>query len=397
LRTPSSEKRRRFAHVRLIHVDHQLQPASAAWSAHCRRLARAWKVPFDSLTADIARKPGASLEAAARDARYALLARAMLPGEVLVTAQHRDDQAETLLLQLFRGAGVAGLAAMPSIAPFGPGRIARPLLDTSRAQILACAQRYKLRWIEDPTNEQTAFGRNFLRHRVMPVIRERWPGVDLAIARSAAHMADAQKLLDAQAQSDLAAAADGGGLNVAALRALPAARRRNLVRAFIARAGLENAPGELAARDRRVRCWRRGPTHNPRSNFPAECCAGAPGRLELEVSSEVRGGASVEIVSKSWRWPEDRVFVVNEAGDSLTLDRRPHRRHRSRQASRRRWTCARAAAVKKLRPGARARTPVVEGPAADREDSRGRTRVAAACCSQGIASSAWAIAGSTPP
>src|SRR6185295_15140585 len=139
----------------------QLQPASAAWSAHCRRLARAWKVPFDSLTADIARKPGASLEAAAREARYALLARAMLPGEVLVTAQHRDDQAETLLLQLFRGAGVAGLAAMPPVAPFGPGRIARPLLDEPRANLERYARRHDLAWIEDPSNVETRFARNF--------------------------------------------------------------------------------------------------------------------------------------------------------------------------------------------------------------------------------------------
>ncbi len=123
-----------------MHVDHGLQAASGEWARHCAGVARQLRVPFVTLRANIQRKRGESPEAAAREARYALLAQAMKPGEVLVTAQHQDDQVETLLLQLFRGAGVAGLAAMPPIAPFGPGRIARPLLDTSRAELEAYAQ-----------------------------------------------------------------------------------------------------------------------------------------------------------------------------------------------------------------------------------------------------------------
>src|SRR5688500_3500765 len=124
--------RRQLASLRLVHIDHGLQAASGEWSRHCARQAREWRVPFVSLRAAIRRKRGESPEAAARDARYALLASAMQPGEVLVTAQHEDDQAETLLLQLFRGAGVAGLAAMPAHTTFGPGTIARPLIRVSR-------------------------------------------------------------------------------------------------------------------------------------------------------------------------------------------------------------------------------------------------------------------------
>ncbi|MEO8062715.1 MAG: tRNA lysidine(34) synthetase TilS [Pseudomonadota bacterium] len=313
-----SEQRRKFASLRLAHVDHGLQSASAEWSKHCARQAKQWRLPFVSLRADIERRRGDSPEAVAREARYALLAQAMEPGEVLVTAQHRDDQVETLLLQLFRGAGVAGLAAMPAIAEFSPGRIARPLLETPRAQILEYAKAHELHWVEDPTNEQTAFGRNFLRHRVMPAIRERWPGVDLAIARSAGHMADAQKLLDAQASADLAASADGAGLSVAVLRALPAARRRNVVRAFVSRAGLETPQANwlqeiigpmLAARA----------DAQPELRLPGGRLRRRAGRLELEVMSEVRASADVEIVSKSWCWKDDRVLIMNEAGDSLTL------------------------------------------------------------------------------
>jgi tRNA(Ile)-lysidine synthase len=314
--------RGKFAQLRLLHVDHGLQPASVEWSSHCARRAREWRVPFVGLRAEIERKRGDSPEATARDARYALLAQAMEPDEVLVTAQHRDDQAETLLLQLLRGAGVAGLAAMPPIARFGPGRIARPLLDTPRAQILEYAQSHQLSWVDDPTNEQTAFGRNFLRNRVMPVVRERWPGADLAIARSAGHMADAQKLLDAQALTDLATAADGAALSVAALRALPAARRRNLVRAFVARAGLEAPQANWLREITGPMLAARADAH-PEIKFPGGRVRRRAGRLELEVDSEVRADSSNEIVSKSWRWQKNRVLTVNEAGDSLTLAKDP--------------------------------------------------------------------------
>ncbi|HEY6124212.1 MAG TPA: tRNA lysidine(34) synthetase TilS, partial [Steroidobacteraceae bacterium] len=130
------KQRRKFGSVRLLHVDHGLQAASGEWSRHCQQLARQWKVPIVCLKASIVRGKD-SPEAAARDARYSLLAGAMEPGVVLVTAQHRDDQAETLLLQLLRGAGVPGLAAMPPFAPFGPGFIARPLLAVTRAELEA--------------------------------------------------------------------------------------------------------------------------------------------------------------------------------------------------------------------------------------------------------------------
>src|SRR5688572_2524813 len=186
-----ARQRRKLASLRLVHVDHRLQAASAEWARHCARVARGLRLPLLVLRANIERKRGESPEAAARAARYALLAQSLEPGEVLVTAQHRDDQVETLLLQLFRGAGVAGLAAMPRIAPFGPGHIARPLLDISRREIEAAARAAKLHWVEDPSNRDVRFSRNFLRHRLLPSIREHWPGVDRALARTARNLAEA--------------------------------------------------------------------------------------------------------------------------------------------------------------------------------------------------------------
>lgn len=308
------KQRRKFGALRLIHVDHGLQAASREWSRHCVRQARAWRIALITLKAKIDRARGESPESAARDARYELLARAMQPGEVLVTAQHRDDQVETLLLQLFRGSGVPGLAAMPAMMAFGTGSIARPLLDVPRAQIEAVARTARLHWIEDPSNADTRFARNFLRRRVMPVIREHWLGVDKALARSAAHMAAAAALLDERAAQDLSTLADGAGLSVPALRALPAARRRNALRGFIARHGLEMPE---ASRLKEMA----GPLLEARADAQPEVAwanarlVRTHGRLELHKSRE----APHEFVAKSWQWHDDRRLILGADSGALVL------------------------------------------------------------------------------
>lgn len=310
-----SRQRRRLAGLRLLHVDHGLQSQSGEWARHCSRMARAWRVPLVQLRADLRVPPGESVEAVAREARYALFAQALEPGEILVTAQHLDDQAETLLLQLFRGAGVPGLAAMPARAPFGRGEIARPLLGISRSQIEVAAGRQGLRWVEDPTNADTRFSRNFLRRQVLPLIREHWPGVDRALVRTTAHMAEAAALLGERARQDLSRIADGNGLSVTGLRALPASRRRNALRSFIARAGIEMPEASRLAE-------MVGPLLGARVDAQPEVrWSGAvlrrrAGRLELARAVEP---AAADYAWKSWRWAERRVLVLNESGDRLSL------------------------------------------------------------------------------
>ena len=311
-------QRRKFASLRIAHVDHGLQAASGEWSRHCARQARAWRLPFVSLRAQIRRKRGESPEAAARDARYALLASAMRPEDVLVTGQHEDDQAETLLLQLFRGAGVAGLAAMPAAAPFGPGRIVRPLLGTSRAALAEYARVHRLSWVEDPTNLETKFARNFLRTKVMPRIREQWPGAVASIARSAQHMAEAGRLLGELAQRDLAKAIDGDALSVTALRALPRARRHNALRAWIAGFGLE-APSTAQAIEIGGRVLTARPDSHPEFEWNGSLIRRRAGRLLLVVRRADRVEAALELISKSWHWTRHRECVLNRAGDTLTL------------------------------------------------------------------------------
>jgi tRNA(Ile)-lysidine synthase len=310
--------RRKFAHVRLLHVDHGLQPASSDWAKRCAQRARRWRVPIVVLRARIDRQKGESPEAAARDARYELLAAAMLPDEIVVTAQHRDDQAETLLLQLFRGAGVAGLAAMPAVAAFGPGLIARPLLGFAREELAGYARAHRLDWIEDPTNAQVAFGRNYLRHRVMPAIRERWPGVDAAIARSATHMAEAQALLGAVARVDLDRLADGTGISVAGLRALPRARRKNALRAFIARSGVD-VPATTQLLEIAGPLLRARPDANPEQRFNGVTLKRRGGRLEVHVDSRSAEARVAESIVKSWRWATDRECILNGRRDRLAL------------------------------------------------------------------------------
>ena len=126
--------------------------------------------------------------------------------EVLLTAQHRDDQAETLLFRLLRGAGVRGLSGMPRQRPLGKGHLLRPLLDVTRAELEAYAAEHQLSWIEDPSNQDRQFSRNYLRHQVFPVLTQRWPQAVATMARSAAHLSEAQGLLDELAQIDLASA-----------------------------------------------------------------------------------------------------------------------------------------------------------------------------------------------
>lgn len=223
--------------IRAVHIHHGLHANASGWSEHCRALAKRLGVPLKVLKANVDLSGGASLEAAAREARYALLADELHSGEVLLTAHHAEDQLETVLLQLFRGAGVAGLSAMPPLARFASGWHARPMLQASRADIEAWARSQSLTWVDDDTNADERLDRNYLRRRVWPLLRERWPGVAHTVSRSARHIAEAQSLLDAVARADVERAAYGTALSAKFMRTLSMERRRNALRYWIASSG----------------------------------------------------------------------------------------------------------------------------------------------------------------
>jgi len=224
-----------------------LQQQSAAWADACRATCRAAGVPLEVLRLRLAPAPGESLEAAARDARYAALAACLDGGEWLLTAQHRDDQLETVLIQLLRGAGVAGLAAMPARAPLGRGWLARPLLGIGRAELGAYASRHALVWHEDPMNEALRFDRGWLRARVLPAIRERWPAASATVARSAAHCAEAARLISEVAATDSESVLDEGCLSLVVLGRLTRERQVNLVRWWLRGQGLRAPPAARLA------------------------------------------------------------------------------------------------------------------------------------------------------
>jgi tRNA(Ile)-lysidine synthase len=218
-----------------IHIHHGLQAAADAWPQHCQSVCDALGVPL--LIERVKVQPGASLERAARDARYAVFSSLTQTNNVLLTGQHRDDQAETLLFRLLRGAGVRGLSGMPAQRPVGKGTLIRPLLDISRVELEEYAQAHQLRWIEDPSNQDRQFSRNYLRHQVMPLLTARWPQAQASMARSAAHLREAQGLLDELAQIDLAQASTSHvfewlglpSLELMPLAALSTARQRNAI------------------------------------------------------------------------------------------------------------------------------------------------------------------------
>jgi tRNA(Ile)-lysidine synthase len=232
-----AEARSHDFRLRALHINHGLHSNAKSWSAHCRKLARRLGVPLRVLSVQVARERGASLEEAARVGRYERFAEQLRGGEALLTAHTQDDQLETVLLQLFRGSGLPGLAAMPAVAPLGSGTLARPLLGCSRLQLEGWLRSRELTWVEDDTNLDERFDRNYLRRRVLPAVRERWPGAAAAVARSARHAAEAQRLLATLARVDLERASDGASLSVKALRSLTPDRRRNVLRLWITSTG----------------------------------------------------------------------------------------------------------------------------------------------------------------
>ncbi|GFE87873.1 tRNA lysidine(34) synthetase TilS [Steroidobacter agaridevorans] len=223
--------------VRAVHIDHGLHADSALWRDHCARQAQALQVEFTSMRVAVTGIDEVGLEAAARDARYAAFARELRPGEYLLVGHHADDQLETMLLALMRGAGVLGLGAMQVFEPFARGALLRPLWDFTRAELEMWARAEGLHWLTDPSNTNLALDRNFVRHRIVSALRERWPAAAQTALRSSQHLQEAWRALEQLAAIDAERAIDGECLSVEALRALNPERRRNLLRYWIRRRG----------------------------------------------------------------------------------------------------------------------------------------------------------------
>jgi tRNA(Ile)-lysidine synthase len=216
--------------LRAVHVNHGISPHAARWAEFCGGLCARLQVPLQLETVDIGTHRHLGLEGAARRSRHEVFAR--VDADFVVLAQHSDDQAETLLLRLLRGAGLRGLAAMsPQRSISGTRtRLLRPLLAVSRAEIETHARLHGLEWVEDESNADTARRRNFLRRDVLPLLERQFPGARATIARAAAHLAEARELLDEMARTDFERCEGAGGVKVADLLGLGEARAKNLLR-----------------------------------------------------------------------------------------------------------------------------------------------------------------------
>lgn len=292
--------------ISALHVNHQLNPHAARWAQFCRRLCRARRVPLRVVKVSVPR--GDSIEAAARAARYAVY-RAQ-PAENVVLAQHQDDQAETLLLQLLRGAGVKGLAAMPAVRADSVRRdlrLLRPLLAVTRGDIERYARARGLSWVDDESNDDAYYLRNFLRREILPRIATRVPEYRATLTRAAGHLAQAAQLLDALAEIDAQGALNGATLAVNALAALPTPRAANLLRYFLAAQGVRMPDA------RRL---------NEALRQALTAKTDARVRVDLGTHSLRRHGARLHLVpvqtapakNLSWPWRGERRVTVADLG-----------------------------------------------------------------------------------
>lgn len=221
--------------LRAIHIHHGLSPQADQWAQHCQQICNQLAIPLTIKKIKLSLAAGDSIEAVAREARYAMFRELLLPEENLVTAHTLNDQTETVLLQLLRGAGVKGLSAMPTKKKFASGFLLRPLLSFTRDDFNVYSKQHQLQWIEDETNLALRFNRNFLRHQVIPILRQRWPEIFTTIARSATHCAEAAELVDELANMDLVD--PDGNLSLTHWLPLSAARQRNVLRYWIRKRG----------------------------------------------------------------------------------------------------------------------------------------------------------------
>lgn len=222
-----------------IHVDHRLHEDSARWSEHCKVFAQSLGIEYRSRAVTVQLESGKGPEASAREARYTALHAELEHGDWLLSAHHREDQAETLLLNLVRGSGPAGIAGIGAVRRFGPGWLARPMLYTDQASLRDYADLHGLDWIDDPSNTDRRFDRNFLRHDILPRLKARWPDIAARLQRSATHAGEAATLLSDLAAIDLETLGSRPEhLPIDGLLAMTPGRQRNLLRYSLRLLGL---------------------------------------------------------------------------------------------------------------------------------------------------------------
>lgn len=259
---------------RAIHVHHGLSRHADDWASHCQALCSEFGVDLQVTQVTVERGSADGLEGAARRARHDAYSRA--DGDWLLLGHHAQDRAETLLFNLVRGAGMRGVAAMPERR----GRILRPLLGLTRLQIIDYAVNRGLRWVEDASNEDDRFSRNYLRHRILAPLEDRFPGVTTRLAGAGERFAEAVELLDQLAALDLGSAPAAFPLAVGTLARLPEPRARNVLRMLLARAGI-GIPSEARLAEALAQFLHAGCDRHPSVAFGAVRLVRRRGMIEI--------------------------------------------------------------------------------------------------------------------
>ncbi|BCT68420.1 tRNA lysidine(34) synthetase TilS [Nitrosospira sp. NRS527] len=317
-----------------IHVNHGISPNTDRWSEFCRDLCRSRNISLEIAKLKIRREPGVSLEALARDERYRTFGK--IKADYVVLAQHLDDQAETLLLQLLRGAGVKGLGAMPVVRNLAQGsskqepevgndksgpldgrpRILRPLLNVSRREIEDYAKESGLQWVTDESNEDVSFDRNFLRHEFFPLLEKRFPSYRTTFLRASRHMAEASTLLDELAEADSRECVIPGKLHIEDLRKLSFPRARNLLRNTLAQQGAI-LPSTIKLEEILRQLLSSGPDSKLRvifGNAEVRCFKGVVHVRNRDVSA---GPDDLPAVDWQVPWHGEKQLVIAELGGTL--------------------------------------------------------------------------------
>ncbi len=301
--------------LRAVHVDHGLQPAAEELRRACLECSRRLGVPLTVLPVAVDLRGGVSVEEAAREARYLALAAQLTPAECLLTAHHAEDQAETLLLQLLRGAGLEGLAGMPRRRPLGLGWHLRPLLGVGRDELRAFGAAAQVVAVEDPMNEDRRFDRNYLRAAVWPALAARWPAAAATLARTAGHLAAAQARLDALAAGDLARLRDGDALSVPGLRGLTHDRRVDALRCWLRERGVRPPPAARLQEALR-QALAAGADHQPTVAWGEHALRRYRDRLFLTARRPPRLGGPFE-----WWWGRDARLDIGSGLGTLRMAR----------------------------------------------------------------------------
>ncbi len=319
-----------------IHVHHGLHSAADQWAAQCQELCETLAVPLNIQQVDAKAKLGESPEEAARNARYAVFKSLLDQGDLLLMAHHQEDQAETVLLQLLRGAGVEGISGMPDCAPFAKGHLLRPLLQATTDQISGYAQQYGLRWVNDPSNQDQIFDRNYLRHTIMPLIKTRWPAAARALSRSARHAAGAANLQRKHQLALAEALAPENHFDLYAARELDPVDLRLAVRGWFARlrlrmpseqmtetfieqligADIDRMPMILLPDGSRLQRYRDVAYHIPAHKEPL-ACDWSNWRSSLELpggNGSIAMTWSRELMTSSTIWDTDTIHIRYRIG-----------------------------------------------------------------------------------